>query len=292
MSGTATKGHRQTPEVLGAVCDGLRAGLTPRRAAMSAGIAESTYFAWRRAGWEEIESASEDSEAEMSFVVQFALQAEAAICAYMQPLIQRVSDAAAGRGKGDWRAAHAILAGRFPHEFSERVAVAKSARLEVSGSISVDGPYQRRRLDKMTIQELDENSEMLNDRIRMALSGEALNAEIEKHERITAELYKQREGERHWKDRGRGCFDTSRQAVNAEFEILKPGVLAHEPRKIRAAALHAQAPDKAEGSEVVAEPSATLPVYEDPKPTQPTRGIGYDARTGLAFRFDERETEL
>ena len=236
MAGTSTKGYRQTPEVLGAVVDGLKAGLTPKRAAMRAGISEGTYFAWRRAGWDEIEATSEDSAAEMSFTVTFALQAEAAIAEYMLPLIKRVSEAALNGGRGDWRAAAMILQGRFPHEFSERVAVAQSQRIEVSGTIGVDGPYKRRALDKMTTAELDENSAMLNDRIQTALSGEALDDEISKHERIVAELLEQRDGERHWKTRGRGCFDTSRQldAVDADFEILKPAV-AHEPKRIRAA---------------------------------------------------------
>ena len=286
MSGTATKGHKQTAETLTAVCDGLRAGLTPRRAAMSAGISESTYFAWRRAGLEQIEAASEDSDAEMSFAVQFALGVEASISEYMLPLIKRVSQAALSGGPGDWRAAAMILQGRFPHEFSERVAVAQSQRIEVSGTIGVDGPFKRRALDKMTVAELDENSEMLHDRIRMALSGPALDAEIEKHERITAELYKQREGERHWKGRGRGCFDTSRQAVDADFEMLKPAGQAREPLKIRAAALHAQAPDKAEGSEVVAEPSATSHVYKDPRPT----GFGFN-KFGDAINLAEYADE-
>ena len=291
MAGTSTKGYRQTPEVLGAVVDGLRAGLTPRRAAMVAGISESTFFKWRADGWDQIEAADKDSDEEMSFVVTFALQAEAAIAEYQLPLIQRVSDAALNGGKGDWRAAAMILQGRFAHEFSERVEVAKSARLEVSGSISVDGPYKRRALDKMTVEELDANSEMLHDGIRTAMSGDALDAEIAKHERITAELYKQRDGERHWRSRSRGCFDTSQQsdAVDADFEILKPGRMAHEPKKIRAAV--SKAPDTAEGSEVVAEPSAIPSVSFPADEPRPTRGFGFN-KFGDAINLTDEDLSL
>ena len=314
MAGTSTKGYRQTPEVLGAVVDGLKAGLTPKRAAMRAGISEGTYFAWRRAGWDEIEATSEDSAAEMSFTVTFALQAEAAIAEYMLPLIKRVSEAALqaeaaiaeymlplikrvseaalNGGRGDWRAAAMILQGRFPHEFSERVAVAQSQRIEVSGTIGVDGPYKRRALDKMTTAELDENSAMLNDRIRRstALSGEALDDEISKHERIVAELLEQRDGERHWKTRGRGCFDTSRQldAVDADFEILKPAV-AHEPKRIRAAV--SEAPDEV-GTGVVVPPVPTTPhVGFEVQEERPTRGFGFN-KFGDAINLADEDVKL
>ena len=293
MSGTLGKGHKQTPETLAAVVDGLKAGLTPKRAAMRAGISESTYFAWSRAGWDAIEATDENSSEEMSFVVRFALEAEGAISEYVLPLIRRVGEAALKGGPGDWRAAAAILQGRFAHEFSERLKVAQSQRIEVSGSISVDGPYKRRALDKMTVAELDENSEMLHDRIRMALSGEALDEEIAKHERIVAELHEQRDGERHWKTRGRGCFDTSLQsdAVDADFEILKPAGMAHEPKRIRAAAFHAQAPDTAEGSEVVAEPSAIPSVSFPADEPRPTRGFGFN-KFGDAINLTDEDLSL
>ena len=69
MAGTLGKGRRQTPEVLSAVCDGLRSGLPIKRAAMAAGISEKTFHNWRGDGWHSIEKTDQDSDAPMSFLL-------------------------------------------------------------------------------------------------------------------------------------------------------------------------------------------------------------------------------
>ena len=291
MAGTSGKGYKQTPETLAAVVDGLRSGLPPKRAAMIAGISEATYFAWRRAGWDAIEATDENSDEEMSFVVQFALQVEAAISEYMLPLIRRVSEAALSGGKGDWRAAATILQGRFPFEFSERVAVAQSQRVEVSGSIGVDIPYKRRRLDQLTAEELEDDTNLLRDRIHSALSGEGLDKEIEKHEGIVAKLRERREGDREWRTRTRGCFDSGRHldATDVDYKVMTPTGMAHEPKKIRAAVL--EAPDKAEGSGVVARPSATPSVSFQVDEPRPTTGFGFN-KFGDAINLADEDLSL
>ena len=87
-------------------------------------------------------------------------QVEAALAAYILPLVEGVSDAAKGKGKGDWRAAATLLQGRFPHEFSERVAVAKSQRVEVKGSIEHTHSYLR--LEAMSDTELQAELESVH----------------------------------------------------------------------------------------------------------------------------------
>ena len=293
MAGTEGKGHRQTPEVLAQVCDGLRSGLPIKRAAMIAGISEKTFHLWRSAGWGEIERTDEDSDAEMSFVVQFALQAEAAIAEYMRPLIKRIADAALGKGKGDWRAAHAILAGRFPHEFSERVAVAQSQKVEVSGGIGIN--YQRRLYDRMSLVELQDEIDRLWVQEHAGLSGATLDEKIVQHEGVLASLYKSRDQERAIASLPRGKFSTVPQGGRFGSPPLELGASEfdqdHENNKICAAVL--QAPDKVGTVEVVATvPAAPSgPMSFEVQEERPARGIGYDQH-GLAFRFDDEDLSL
>ena len=170
----------------------------------------------------------------------------------------------------------------FCGEFSERLEVAKSQRIEVTGGIGIS--YKRREMDKLSNEELQFQIDTIRNRQHEGMSGEALDEAITKYEEIVASLHKQREGDRIWRTRDRGRFDSARQS-DADFEVVTPAGMAHEPKRNRAAVL--EAPVVAEGPVLSPEPSATPSVYEDPKPT----GIGYDAN-GLAFRFDERETEL
>ena len=232
----------------------------------------------------------------MSFVVQFALQTEAAICAYMAPLIQRVSEAAHGGGKGDWRAAAMILQGRFPHEFSERVAVAKSARIEVSGAI--DHNHYSAQLDKMTIDELRDESERHAAVIYAGLGGPSLDREIEKLERQLVGLCKSRDQEHEIGTRPRGKFSTGpagsltrRPPLElTDYEVTGATEFEHESNDVLAAV--SKAPDMADAVELVAPASANLShaplAHDEPRPT---RGIGYD-QNGQAFRFEDEDFGL
>ena len=115
----------------------LKAGIPFARACKLSGISESTGHNWRRAGWAEIENEDEDSTADIPFIVRFALETELALGEFMRPLIERMREGGTGKKGGDWRSAAALLASRFPDEFSEKTHVAKSQRVEVSGHLSV-----------------------------------------------------------------------------------------------------------------------------------------------------------
>ena len=66
-------------------------------------------------------------------------------------------------------------------------------------------------------------------------------------------------------------------------------MIEHEDVEVQAAVL--EAPDEV-GTGVVVPPVPTAPhVSFEVQEERPTRGIGFDQH-GLAFRFDERETEL
>ena len=294
MSGTLGKGHRQTPEILAKVVDAIKLGLPLDRAFHSAGISKATGHAWRRSGWEEIEQTDEDSDEEMGFKAVFAIQVESALSTYMQPLVQRVSDAALGRGKGDWRAAHAILASRFPHEFSERVAVAKSQRMEISGGI--DHSIYSVRLESMTIDELRAESERHDAVIYAGLGGPSLDREIEKLERQLAGLCKSRDHEHEIGTRPRGKYSTGpagsltrRPPLElTDYEVTGATEFEHESNDVLAAV--SKAPDAAEGSGVVARPSATPSVSFHVNEEPPARGIGYRA-DGLAVNLADLPEE-
>ena len=112
---------KQTEVTLEAICEALRLGVPSSRAAKSAGISYQSFCAWRSAGWAEIEGADEDSSEPLSFVARFAVEVEASLVSFMAPFLERIRDETKGAGKGDWRAARAILEMRFPDEFSEKV---------------------------------------------------------------------------------------------------------------------------------------------------------------------------
>ena len=280
MSGTENKVRRQTPEVLAKVCGSLRGGLPIKRAALGAGISERTFYNWRRQGWELIEETDAESTAEMPFVALFALQVESALSDYIRPLIAQIAEAAAGKGKGDWRAAHAILAGRFPHEFSERVAVAKSQKVEVTGGIEL--AYKRRSFDRMSTPELHDEMQRLRQQQHAALSGEGLDDEITRIEGTLNNLYLSRERQKDFASRR-----IIHPVVHDKHPKAPPLVLEHSPDEILAA--DQQAPDMAGAALVVDAAPATLP---DPVPVTARRpGIGFDQH-GQAFEITDEDLAL
>ena len=182
MAATKQARSRQTNEVMDAICESLRLGIPFDRSCKAAGISKQSGHNWRRTGWQEIEEADPDSKEPLGFTARFAIEVELALVEFMGPLVQRVRDAAAGKGKGDWRAAQQLLASRFPDEWSERTHVAKSLRIEVAGNIGVNvhGFAEFVALRKMTRPELLLKSEQLQTQIdNKPVSGQDLDDEIE-----------------------------------------------------------------------------------------------------------------
>ena len=173
---------KQTPETLEKICEALRAGIPISRSAKAAGVSYQTVCNWRNAGWEAIDTEAEDSDAPISFVARFAIEVEAALVHFMAPFLARIRDEAKGVGKGDWRAARAILEMRFPDEFSEKVAAAKSGKLEVSGQIAMEHQHGYREflnLRNMTGGELALEMERLESQVdHTPISGTDLDAQI------------------------------------------------------------------------------------------------------------------
>ena len=288
MAGTAERASRQTNEVLDQVVAGLRMGLPLKRVFRIAGVGERTGHTWRSQGWKEIDDAGADADGELSFRARFAIAVEAALVDFMAPLVQRINEAAQGEGGkgGDaWKAAKELLAMRFPDEWSERTHVAKSQKMEVSGAI--DHNHYSAQLENMTIDELRDESERHDAVIYAGLSGGSLDREIAKLERQLAELCKSRDRESEIASRPRGKYSTGPAGGRYARPPLELGSTEfdREDNKIQAAVL--QAPDTAEGPGVVARPSATPHVYEDPRPT----GIGYGS-DGLAFYHADEDTKL
>ena len=298
MSGTLAKTHRQTDEVMATICQALRSGLPLDRAFRSGGISKSTGHAWRQSGWRQIEMADANTSDELSYVARFAIAVDAALIEFMQPLVKRFADGALGGNKGDWRAARELLAARLPHEFSERVAVAQSQKMEISGGI--DHSHYSVQLAAMTLQELRDESERHDAVIYAGLGGPSLDREIEKLERQLVELCKSRDRERDIELRPRGKFSTGPAGSltrRAPFDLTALEVTGatefdHEPNEVLAAVL--QAPDEAEGSGVVARPSAT-PSETAPVsfvvPDAPARGIGFN-KFGDAINLADEDTTL
>ena len=290
MSGTENKTRRQTPEVLAKVCGSLRAGLPIKRAAMGAGISERTFYNWRRQGWALIEETDAESDEALPFVALFALQVESALSDYIKPLIAQIAEAAKGKGRGDWRAAHAILAGRFPHEFSERVAVAKSQKVEVTGGVELI--YRRRELDRMTTDELDAVIERSRIQQYAGLSGEGLDSEITKLESILSGLYKARDQQAHFVSRRKisPVIHDKRPTppLSLEsYEVVGVSGFEHAPDEILAA--NQQAPDTTGAAVVVDAAPVTLP---EPVPVAVKRpGFGYDQH-GLAIQLTDEDLSL
>ena len=186
MSGTRVKmaKSKQSDEVLDTICASLRLGIPFDRSCKAAGISKHSGHNWRRDGWQEIEEHDPDLDEPLGFTARFAIEVESALVTFMAPLVQRVRDAAAGKGakRADWRAAQTLLASRFPDEWSERVAVAKSQRIEVAGNIGVNvhGFAEFVALRKMTRPELLAKNEQLNSQIdHRPLGGQDLDDEIE-----------------------------------------------------------------------------------------------------------------
>ena len=175
---------------------------------------------------------------------------------------------------------------RFPDEWSERTHVAKSQKIEVTGGIGI--VYKRREMDKLTTAELQDVIDTIQNRQHQGMGGAALDAEIAKYEGVLASLYEQREGDRKWRSRTRGCHDSGRQldATDADYVVAVPVGMAHEPKLIQAAV--SQAPDTA-GDPVVVPGSPAAPIVrEEARPS----GIGY-SRDGQAINLaDYGEEDL
>ena len=174
---------KQNDVTLTSVCDNLRKGVPFARCCKVSGISESTGHAWRTDGWSQIQENEDlDSDEELSFPARFALEVEIAARDFMAPMIQKIRDGADGKSKGDWRAAQSILNSLYPHEFSEKVATAKSARVEISGSVTLE--MQRVYADHMQImsmtkEELAFHAADVQSRLdHRSIEGEELDAEI------------------------------------------------------------------------------------------------------------------
>ena len=174
---------KQTEGTLTSVCDNLRSGVPFARSCKVSGISESTGHSWRSEGWTEIQEREDlDSDAELSFPARFAVEVEIAARDFMAPMVQRIRDGAIGKSKGDWRAAQSILNSLYPHEFSEKVATAKSAKVEISGTVThemrqiYDDHLRWKNMDRL---ELKYELERLDAQIvEHAVEGENLDAEI------------------------------------------------------------------------------------------------------------------
>ena len=182
MTIETTARSKQTEETLQAVCESLRMGLPFDRSCKLSGISKQTGHTWRNSGWSQIEDTPEDSDEPLSFTVRFAIEVEAALRDFMAPLIERIRQGGTGKDKGDWRAAAALLAARFPDEFSEKTHVAKSQRVELSGELAIQhsadfAHYMS--LRNMSHEELNYEHERLQSQIdHRSLKGIELDAEI------------------------------------------------------------------------------------------------------------------
>ena len=184
------------------VCESLRSGISFTRSCSVSGISKQTGFAWRNSGWDAIESEDADSDEPISFTARFALETELALADFQRPLIQRIRDGASGKGAGDWRAAQQLLASRFPDEFSEKVAAAKSGKLEVFGAISMEHQHGYREflhLRNMTHEELRLEMERLESQINHTpINGTDLDAQIAVLEGKLDSMRAAREGGHDW----------------------------------------------------------------------------------------------
>ena len=231
----------------------------------------------------------------MPFTVNFALQVEAALADYIRPLVERISQAAEGKGKGDWRAAATLLQGRFPHEFSERVAVAKSQKVEVAGQISHSYSDQ---LQRMPLAELEDEMTRLDQQINQTTWGsmrdDQKDAWIGHFSAMLAKMKADRDGLSRWL----GDVDWHlRPGLPVPVEDYQPPRRAlafeHEPVEVQAAAPKA-APAQAGAADVVAAASAagagaggmSFEVGAAPRPT----GIGFN-RFGDAINLGDYADE-
>lgn len=118
-----------TCEILGpTIVDLIRAGMRPSMAAQAAGIAKSTISGWIKRGSEEqwrIEQGEEASDLEKPYLefVQNMMKAEAEAQAGL--VVSWFREAR----QGDWKAAQAFLAKRWPDEWGD----SNTMKVEVSG---------------------------------------------------------------------------------------------------------------------------------------------------------------
>ena len=284
MSDKAKK--KQTEATLSSVCESLRTGISFARSCSVSGISKQTGFAWRSAGWNAIETEDADSDEPISFVARFALEIEMALADFQRPLIQRIRDGAAGKSKGDWRAAQQLLASRFPDEFSEKVAAAKSGRLEVSGQIAVEHQHSYQaflNMQNMSMEELNYEVERITSQIENRLiDGEELDGQIALHEDKLASMHKARESGWGW---------VAANWISSKGPAIKPAVPAAieldeseytELLDVSGAATSGLPPDTADG---VVLPEAAAPVAL-------RSGIGFDTDTGQAFSLPPDNEDL
>lgn len=285
---------KQTTETLESVCESLRAGISFTRSCSISGISKQTGFAWRNAGWNAIESEDADSDAPISFVAKFALETELALGDFQRPLIQRIRDGASGKGKGDWRAALAVLASRFPDEWSERTHVAKSARVEVTGQVAVEhqhGYAEYVRLRTMSYAELLVHMDQTQSKIEHnPIKGGDLDAEIAHLEARVAAMRETREKGHNWVLAnwlaGKPAIRPSVIDLD-ETEYSEPPVMS--AIEVSSAAPVGLAPNAAGVGVVLPEPTPANPHSEIARSRVQT-GIGFDCDSGLAFPiFDDDE---
>lgn len=119
-----------TCEILGpTIVDLIRAGMRPSMAAQAAGLAKSTVSGWIKRGSEEqwrIENGEEPTEIEKPYLefVQSMMKAEAEAQAGL--VVSWFREAR----QGDWKAAQAFLAKRWPDDWGD----SNTMRVEVSGA--------------------------------------------------------------------------------------------------------------------------------------------------------------
>ena len=305
MSGTSTARarSRQTDEVMDTVCASLRLGIPFNRSCRAAGIGDRTGREWRQVGWRSIEEADPSSDEPLSFTARFAIEVEAALVEFMAPLVERVRDAAAGRGKGDWRAAQQLLAARFPDEFSERTHVAKSQRVEVAGSIGINthGFEEFVALRKMSFAELRAATEKIQAQIdNDPITGKNLDDEISFLEAKLAAMRDERATTGSFTPGNWLTLSSARRPIaidleDREFTEAAPLAIGLEAAPSGDGLVHAgSTPIAAGAASVVRVAPADLPEAA-PRLARVQTGIGYDAATGLAipmFAGDDDETKL
>ena len=283
---------KQTDDTLTSVCENLRNGVPFARSCKVSGISESTGHAWRSEGWDQIQQNEDlDSDEVLSFPARFALEVEIAARDFMAPMIEKIRDGAVGKGRGDWRAAHAILNSLFPHEFSEKVATAKSARVEVSGQIDVAHEHGYREflhLRNMTTEELAYEIERVTSRIDLTpVSGAELDGEIAVLETKLNAMKKVRAAGRDWVAHNwiAGREPAVKPAVPAiidldEYEIKDdPAALEHDA----GAPIGEGVVASVQGSATPTNAGEDRPAVRSSPAPPLSAGIAFDVKTGQAY---------
>ena len=290
---------KQTEATLLSVCESLRSGISFTRSCSVSGISKQTGFAWRNAGWDAIDSEDADSDEPISFTARFALETELALADFQRPLIQRIRDGADGKSKGDWRAAQQLLASRFPDEFSEKVAAAKSGKLEVSGQIAMEHQHGYREflnLRNMTRGELALEMARLESQVdHTPISGCDLDVQIGILEGKLDSMRLAREGDHDWLACNwigaglpaiRPALPEAIDLDESEFSELPAVPAAGGP----GAATTGLAPDT--GAGVVLAASAPVASSSEIARSRVQTGIGFDRDSGLAIPIFEDDEDL